>query len=132
MMTPKGDRAAALAGAFVFCVLVGGCVEWARSYQEYMQGGPASLIVLGVIAAKGFVLALATEISTRAIGIVLNLAFPTVVLTRVLMDTAQDPTSHNLVPIELAFALVIGLFAAWPATWLGRGIRTRARRRRAH
>jgi hypothetical protein len=130
MMTPKGDRAAALAGAFVFCVLVGGCVEWARSYQEYMQGRPASLIVLGVIAATGFVLALATEISTRAIGIVLNLAFPTTILVRVLMDTSQDPSSHNLFPIEIAFALVVGLLAAWPATWLGRSIRTLVRRRR--
>jgi len=130
MMTPKGDRAAALAGAFVFCVLVGGCVEWARSYQEYMQGGPASLIVLGVIAATGFVLALATEISTRAIGIVLNMTFPTTILIRVLIDTAKDPTTHNLFPIEIAFALVVGLLAAWPATWLGRSIRTLVRRRR--
>jgi hypothetical protein len=131
MMTPKGDRAAALAGAFVFCMLVGGCVEWARSYQAYMEGGPESLIVLGVIAATGFVLALTTDISTRAIGIVLNLAFPTIILIRVLMDTAKDPTTHNLFPIEIVLALIIGLLAAWPPTWFGRSVRTLVRRRRA-
>jgi hypothetical protein len=87
--------------------------------------------VLGEIAATGFGLALATEISTRAIGIVLNLAFPTTILIRVLIDTAKDPTTHNLFPIEIAFALVVGLLAAWPATWLGRSIRTLVRRRRA-
>jgi len=89
------------------------------------------LIVLGVIAVTAFVLALATDISTRAIGIVLNLAFPTTILVRVLMDTSQDPTSHNLFPIELAFALIVGMLAAWPATWLGRSVRTLVHRRRA-
>lgn len=130
-MTPKGDRVAALAGAFVFCVLVGGCVEWTRSYQAYMESGPGSLIALGVIAATAFLLALATEIRTRTIGIVLNLAFPTIILIRVLMDTSKHPTTHNLFPIEIAFAFIVGLLAAWPATWLGRSVRTLVRRRRA-
>ncbi len=131
MLTPKGDRTAALAGAFLFCVLVGGCVEWTGSYQDYLESGPRYLIPLAVIAVTGLALALATEITTRAIGIALTLAFPTITLIRVLIDTRQDPTSHNLVPFELAIAFFIGLLAAWPTTLIGRSIRTLAHRRRA-
>ncbi len=131
MLTPKGDRTAALAGAFLFCVLVGGCVEWTGSYQDYLESGPRYLIPLAVIAITGLVLALATEITTRAIGIALTLAFPTITLIRVLIDTRQDPTSHNLAPFEVAIAFFIGLVAAWPTTLIGRSIRTLAHRRRA-
>lgn len=48
-----------------------------------------------------------------------GLALPAVVMTRVLVDTAHDPTSHNLWPFEVIIASVIGLAIALPGALLG-------------
>lgn len=39
-------------------------------------------------------------------------AVPAAVLARVIVDGVQDPTSHNLWPLEISIALVVGFLCA--------------------
>lgn len=44
---------------------------------------------------------------------------PAVVLARIIVETAHDPTSHNLWPFEIVIATVVGLVVALAGALLG-------------
>ena len=70
--------------------------------------GPAlwvPIVAASIIRAFGKCPFLATVLSAGA-------AVPGVVMSRVLFDTWQHPTTHNLWPLELIIAGGVGLFAA--------------------
>jgi len=122
-MKPLDRVALVLAVAIAFLAI--GAVLWPLAYREVSLPntlfGPG-LAILGALAA-GVRLrqAIGFWVSTLAIGA----AAPAAVMARIVVETAVDPTSHNLWPFELILtagvslptaalgALIGGLIAPW-------------------
>jgi hypothetical protein len=108
-----------LAIAFVAGLLAVGVPYWQLPYSEVSL--PDTLISPSLL-----VVVLAAAVA-RAIGkchfiptlIVAGSAVPAAVMGRVLVDTLQDPTSHNLWPFELIIAAGVGLLASTGGALLG-------------
>lgn len=74
------------------------------------------LLVVGVLAA-----------AARAIGkarlltviLAIGAAVPAPILARIAVDTAKDPTSHNLWPFEFIIAAVIGVLCSMVGALVG-------------
>jgi hypothetical protein len=109
-----------LAAGFVAAFFAVGIPHWTLAYSDVSLPntliGPGLLLVVVVAALvrslgrQRFILSLA----------VVGLAVPAAVLARVVVETAQDPTSHNLWPIEIFIASFVGLFAAAAGALIGR------------
>ncbi len=56
-------------------------------------------------------------------AVVMALALPAAAMLRVIVDTARDPTSHNLWPLELVLATVYGAFCAILGAVIGQLVR---------
>ena len=108
-----------LAGATCACFLIVGVPYWALPYARVSLPdalmGPG-LLAVGVAAAA--LCALGAARPGRAL-VVLGATVPAVVLGRVVVETATDPTSHNLWPLEVVIALVVGLVATVPGVAAG-------------
>jgi hypothetical protein len=52
-------------------------------------------------------------------ALVVGSAFPAIVVVRVVIDGAQDPTAHNLWPFEVVLAMVTGMVMTFPAAAIG-------------
>lgn len=102
----------ALAIAFAASVLALGIPYWAMPYSEINV--PDSLMGIGliVVVISASVVRLLRLAGFLVASVVIGASAPTVVMARVTWDIASDPTSHNLWPIELAFAAFTGLAAA--------------------
>jgi hypothetical protein len=108
-----------LAGAFLVGFLAIGVPYWLMPYDKVSL--PNTLYSMGLmivtIAAAG----------ARAFGkthalaaiIVAGAAVPAAVLVRVAVETTGDPTSHNLWPLEVMIALVVGIISASIGTLAG-------------
>lgn len=74
------------------------------------------MLVVGVLAA-----------AARAIGkarlltviLAVGAAVPAPILARITVDTAKDPTSHNLWPFEFIIAAVIGVLCSTAGALIG-------------
>lgn len=96
---------------------------WASSYASVRDDGifGSFFLVQGALVAGTVV---ACSLTRSRIWLVLGAMFactPIAVLGRVLVDTAADPTSHNLWPLEVILAVIIsvppigvGALIAWP------------------
>jgi uncharacterized membrane protein YjjB (DUF3815 family) len=108
--------------------LVGGCVAaflavgfpyWQIPYSDVEL--PTTLMTPALI-----VVALAAALA-RAIGrsrfivcvLAIGAMIPAVVMARVVVDTATDPTSHNLWPFEIVLSALLGAFVAAAGTAFG-------------
>jgi len=106
------------------CALAIAVPYWAAEYGEVEDGGLSTyavpvMVILAAAALIVSVLHLASKFET---AIALCIPAPVAVIGRVLMDTADDPTTHNLWPLELAVAVGIsippvlaGILAGWSA-----------------
>jgi len=66
----------------------------------------AGLLVVAVLAAAARAFGKARLVT---VILVVGAAVPAAVLTRVVVETAKDPTSHNLWPLELIIAAMVGI-----------------------
>lgn len=96
---------------------------WARSYASVRDEG-----IFGSTLLVGGILFLGTAVACAVAGrhswfvmAMMCACVPIAVIGRVVMDTAADPTSHDLWPLEVVGALMIsilpigaGALAAWP------------------
>jgi hypothetical protein len=87
---------------------------------------PGLLIVL---AAAAVLRAKARLGFVRSV-VVAGLAVPAVVLLRVVIETAADPTSHNLWPFEVVIGAGVGALVALAGALAGIGFEWLARMRR--
>lgn len=119
-----------LAASFLACALAIGIPYFALEYSQVNL--PNSLFGWGLL----LVLALAALIrfsgsagflSTAAI---MALVAPVVVMARVAADTARDPTSHNLWPLEVVIAGLVGLIVAAAGATAGSLVRWAMNRQR--
>ncbi len=104
--------------------LLGGLIHWPlpynnRGWELFLFGGWS----LGVV----FIAAISMILTTlRVRDVIFSAGFGPAIANflRVLFDTTFiDPTSHNLFPFEIAFAVMLGIAAATVGSWLGRFLR---------
>jgi hypothetical protein len=98
-----------LAAAFVVGFFSVGFPYWQVTYAKVSLPDTlygAGLLVVAVLAAAARAFGKARLV---AVILVVGAAVPAAVLTRVGVETAKDPTSHNLWPLELIIAAVIGI-----------------------
>jgi len=105
--------------AFIVSSLAVGLPYWQIPYAKVSLPntlfGPGLLLV-GIVA-----------IAVRAFGkahfllafLIVGAAVPAAVLVRVAVETTQDPTSHNLWPIEIVIAGMVGLACSLLGTLIG-------------
>ena len=114
------------AATAVVTTLVYGTVYWTTPYDD-LDISSLTLVV--------FLLAALPVIALRAMGVapfllsaaVSPAALAAAVMVRVAVDVARDPTSHNLWPIEIVIAVVVGGFWGIVAAGVGELV-LRARR----
>jgi hypothetical protein len=112
--------------AMIAATLTAGVISlpyWARSYASIRDAGifGSFWLVTGTLFV-GTVVAFAARGRHSWIVLTTMLAcLPIAVIGRVIIDTAADPTSHNLWPIELVGSFMIGIvpvcagaLVAWP------------------
>jgi uncharacterized membrane protein YfcA len=108
-----------LVGGAVASFLAVGLPYWQIPYADVEL--PVTLMTPALI-----VVVLAAALA-RAIGqsrfivcaLVISATIPAVVMARVVVDTATDPTSHNLWPFEIVLAGFVGAFTATAGTAIG-------------
>jgi len=97
---------------FLMSLLATGSILWTTPYSQLslpnsLYSGVLVFVVLGAVIARvpgraGFLLA----------TILVGAAVPVANAWRVHVDTAKDPTSHNLFPLELFLSGMVGVVCA--------------------
>jgi hypothetical protein len=98
-----------LAAAFVVGFFSVGFPYWQVTYAKVSLPDTlygAGLLVVAVLAAAARAFGKA-RLAAVILGV--GAAVPAAVLTRVVVETAKDPTSHNLWPLELIIAAMVGI-----------------------
>jgi hypothetical protein len=122
--TGRADDWPWAAVAASICALAFAVPYWAADYSVVENGGLATFAVpvIATLAATALILSALHLASKLETAIALCVPAPLVVLARVLMDTADDPTTHSLWPLELGVAVGIsvppalaGIFIGWLA-----------------
>lgn len=110
-MKPFAKCAAYLLLAFGGSLLAVGIPYWQIPYAALNL--PNALFGFGLLAVFALA-AIAPFVSLylAPFAALLGTAVPIIVLARVNHDAAIDPTSHNLWPLELGIAFVVGLTAS--------------------
>jgi hypothetical protein len=108
-----------LAGAFLTAFLAVGIPYWRVAYAKVSLPNTLMTPALIVVALAAALARFAGKQSFRASWLIVAAAVPAVVAVRVVIDTSQDPTSHNLWPFEIALAWVVGLLASLVGAVLG-------------
>ncbi len=104
---------------FLIAFIAVGFPYWQLAYNEVSL--PDALYGPGLVAVA------AVAMMLRAFGVarfwivwlVTAAAAPAAVMARVVVEVAQDPTSHNLWPFEIVLALWPGLVSALIGTLVG-------------
>jgi hypothetical protein len=108
-----------LVAAFVVGFFAVGVPYWQIPYAKVSLPDTlygAGLLVVGVLAAatRGF-----GKARLLAVILVAGASVPAAILARVAVDTAKDPTSHNLWPFEFIIAAVVGVLCASAGALVG-------------
>jgi hypothetical protein len=92
---------------------------WSVPYNE--ANVPDALMTAGilVVAIAALLLRAFGAASVWEAALIVGMSVPAAVLARVNAETAADPTSHNLWPIEIVFASAVGLPAALAGALVG-------------
>lgn len=108
-----------LAAAFVVGFFSVGFPYWQVTYAKVSLPDTlygAGLLVVAVLAAAARAFGKARLV---AVILVVGAAVPAAVLTRVAVETAKDSTSHNLWPLELIIAAVVGIVCSSAGALVG-------------
>lgn len=115
-----------LASAAAFVTV--GIPYWMVPYAKVNL--PTALPDLGLFVAAGAALLLCVFDAAPFWKITrwMTATVPAVVMARVLVEAVRDPTSHNLWPLEVVIALLVGLAYVLPGAAAGLMIKVLARR----
>jgi CDP-diglyceride synthetase len=82
---------------------------WAASYESVSAEGifGSFFLLMLVLFAGTFLAGAATETPLWIVVVGMLGTTPLAVVGRVVLDTATDPTSHNLWPLEIVFSFVL-------------------------
>ncbi len=108
--------------------LIGGCVASFLAVGIPYWQVPYNDVELPVTIVTGALLVVVTAAAlARAVGrsrfivcvLAIGATIPAAVMARVIVDTATDPTSHNLWPFEIFLAGMVGALVATMGTLVG-------------
>lgn len=99
------------AAGFAAALFLTGIPYWRLPYNADFFSDPLMLAGFVGVAVVSAVLAASGAVHLGKAFWVMLAAFPVAVMIRVIIDTAKDPTDHNLWPFELIIAAVISLVA---------------------
>lgn len=108
-----------LVAAFVISFFAVGFPYWQIPYAKVSL--PSTLYGMGLVVV-GVLAAVARAIGkARLLAVILavGVAVPAPILVRITVDTAKDPTSHNLWPFEFIIAAVIGVLCSSAGALVG-------------
>jgi len=115
-MTPK--KLLYLLIGFLSCYVAIGIPYWRLPYSEVSL--PDSLYTIGLfLTFIGAIVFCVYNIGFLWSAAVFGCCAPAVVATRIIIDTAQDGSTHNLFPFEIAIAVIIGFSTAGFGAMLG-------------
>jgi hypothetical protein len=108
-----------LAAAFVVSFFAMGFPYWQIPYAKISLPSTlygTGLFVVGILAAAARAFGKA-----RLLAVILAIdgAVPAPILARIAVDTAKDPTSHNLWPFEFIIAAVLGVLCSSAGALVG-------------
>jgi hypothetical protein len=115
-----------LAVAFSTAFLAAGSQFWRGSYQEYLSRGGTQLVAMVAVAA--ILVAAISSLGIVRSALAVGCGVPAATFARVVADGLQDPTSHNIWPLEIGISLIVGMAVAYPAALAGAVIRYLGRR----
>lgn len=122
------ERYLRLSTAVLAGTLACGLPLWPIPYSQVsLPGNPSAGTWLATGALAGLVGGYLIRTSFRAPTFAVAGGFVLAVMLRVSVETARDPTSHNLWPFEVVIAGAIGLFAAAVGVGVARLMRRTAR-----
>lgn len=101
-----------LVAAFVISFFFVGVPYWQIPYAKVSLPNTLygmGLLVVGVLSAAARAFGKARLL---AVVFAVDAAVPAPILARIAVDTAKDPTSHNLWPFEFIIAAVIGVLCS--------------------
>lgn len=108
-----------LAMGFAAGLFLTGIPFWRLPYNAdylsnplFLSGFAALGVVTAIVAASG-------KVRLSQVFWTMLATFPVAVMIRVVIDTAKDPTDHNLWPFELIIAAVFSLVAVVPGLLAG-------------
>ena len=108
-----------LAAAFVVSFFAVGFPYWQIPYAKVSLPSTLygmGLLVVGILAAAARAFGKA---SLLAVILAVGGAVPAPILARIAVDTAKDPTSHNLWPFEFIIAAVLGVLCSSAGALVG-------------
>ena len=112
-------RAMWLVSGFAAGLLLTGIPYWLLPYNANYFVDPLQLLGFVGLGAVTAALAASGVARFRKIFWAMLAAFPAAVAIRVVFDTMEDPTDHNLWPFELIFAAIASLVAVVPGLLVG-------------
>jgi len=106
-----------LFGAFFLCFFVAGIPFWLIPYSKVTV--PNSFFGIGAVVVFFMAMVLAFRFGFRKALLVPGLAFPAVLMARVVVEGIMDPSRHNLWPLALIITVLTGLVVAGSGATLG-------------
>lgn len=106
-----------ITGAFLLCVCVVGVPFWSIPYANVSL--PNSFFGFGVAVVFAMAAFLAFRFRFAKGLVVAGLVLPTVLMLRVIVEVIMEPTRHNLWPLALVIAMVMGAAVAGAGAALG-------------
>jgi hypothetical protein len=101
--------------AFGACVLAVGLAYHELALPDALLGPGAYALAIAAALLGGF-----GGVGIARATLWAAASMPAVVVARVALDVAQDPASHNLLPVEIAIACGVGALYALPGAIAGR------------
>jgi asparagine N-glycosylation enzyme membrane subunit Stt3 len=108
-----------LAAAFVIGFFTIGFPYWQIPYSKVSLPDTlygAGLLVIGILAFAACAFGKARLLT---VILVVGAAVPAAILARVIVEAVKDPTSHNLWPLELIIAAVVGIVCSSAGALIG-------------
>ena len=116
-------RAIWVLAGFAAGVLATGLPYWTIPYSQVSLPNTLFQNCLLSIAVVAVLLPLISGLGIVRSAMAVGIAVPGAVFARMVVDTSRDPTSHNLWPIEVMIALVVGMAISWPGAAVGELLR---------
>ncbi|MGD9659728.1 MAG: hypothetical protein AB7U63_00505 [Porticoccaceae bacterium] len=113
LWTPKKVKI----GAFLLCFFIAGIPFWSIPYTDVTV--PNSFFGIGILVAFVAAAVLASRFGFIQGLVNVGSVFPAVLMVRVVVEGIMEPSRHNLWPLALIIAVILGLIVAGAGATLG-------------
>ncbi len=101
-------------------VLAGGLPFWAVPYSDIaVLASPLPVWWAVAVSIAAGAVSYASPLGVMRSAVPVALGVPAAVLVRVVVESAQDPTTHNLWPLEVMLSLAVVVLPAFGGAYIG-------------